>query len=77
RAAEIQKWVTGGDYDRALRGEYIKRGAPEAERPWKDDFRDAREHYGKEAREVAQQVTDAAKKTAQRMGEAFRNARKP
>ncbi|MFI5236287.1 MAG: M48 family metallopeptidase, partial [Gemmatimonadales bacterium] len=47
RAAEIQKWVTGGDYDRALRGEYIKRGAPEAERPWKDDFRDAREHYGK------------------------------
>lgn len=76
RAAEIQKWVASGEYERILEGTYPKRGAPEAERPWSDDFKGAAEHYGKEAREMAHQVGEAARKAAQKMGEAFRNARK-
>ena len=26
RAAELQRWVAGGEYDRILRGEYVRRG---------------------------------------------------
>jgi Zn-dependent protease with chaperone function len=77
RAAEIQAWVAGGEYDRILRGEYVKRGAAGTERPWQEDFREAREHYTKEAREMAHHVADAAKRAAQRVGEAIRDARKP
>lgn len=76
RAAEIQKWVTSGEYDRIIRGEYPRRGAPEAEHSWSEDWKGATEHYGKEAREVAQQVGEAARRAAQKVGEAFRNARK-
>jgi Zn-dependent protease with chaperone function len=76
RAAEIQKWVTAGAYDRIIRGEYPKRGAAGTERPWSEDFKGATEHYGKEAREMAQQVGEAARRAAQKVGEAFRGARK-
>lgn len=76
RAAEIQAWVTSGEYDRILRGEYIRRGSPEAERPWSEDWKSATEHYGKEAREMAQQMGKAARHAAERVGEAFRGARK-
>ena len=33
RAAELQRWVAAGDYDRILRGEYVRRGPETAERP--------------------------------------------
>ncbi len=38
RAAELQQWVTGGDYDRILRGEYVRRGSEAQDRPLKDDL---------------------------------------
>src|SRR3982751_309427 len=37
RAAELQRWVSGGDYDRILRGEYVPRGSEAGERPLRDD----------------------------------------
>ena len=77
RAAELQKWIAGGDYDRILRGEYVRRGAEAKDRPLGEDFAAARDHYGREAREMAGQVADAAKRAAQRAAEAFRNAQKP
>src|SRR5213079_2814784 len=48
RAAELQRWIEAGHYDRVLRGEYTRRG-PEAEgRPVDQDIDEAREHYMKE-----------------------------
>ena len=38
RAAELQRWVRQGDYDRILRGEYVRRGPETADRPLRDDF---------------------------------------
>jgi hypothetical protein len=69
--------VASGDYDRILRGEYVRRGAEAKERPLRDDFAAAGSHYAAEAREFARNVTDAAKRAASAAAEAFRNAQKP
>jgi Zn-dependent protease with chaperone function len=74
RAAELQQWLASGEYDRILRGEYVRRG-PEAEaRPLRDDLAAATTHYAAEARELAGQVAEAAKRAAERAAEAFRAA---
>ena len=74
RAAELQHWIQGGDYERILRGEYTRRGAEAKERPLKDDFRAAKDHYAEEARETMSKVADAAKRAASQAREAFRKA---
>lgn len=77
RAAELQRWISGGDYDRILRGEYTRRGAENAQRPFKDDLSAASEYYAGEAKETFGQVVDAAKKAAGRVGDAFKKAKQP
>jgi len=76
RAAELQRWVTSGEYDRILRGEYVRRGAETSDRPLRDDMAAAGSYYAGEARELATQVADAAKRAAERARDAFRNAQK-
>jgi hypothetical protein len=76
RAAELQRWVSSGEYDRILRGEYVRRGPETAARPVGDDFAAAGNYYAAEAKEVAMQVAEAAKRAAERAREAFRNAQK-
>ena len=72
RAAELQRWVDGGDYDRILRGEFTKRG-PEADaRPVEKDIDDARDHYMHEAKAVVNDVVDTAKRAAQAFSDAFK-----
>jgi hypothetical protein len=77
RAAELQKWVASGAYERILRGEYTRRGAEAKERPLREDIRAATEHYTGEARDVVNKVADAAKKAAASAREAFRKAQQP
>jgi Zn-dependent protease with chaperone function len=77
RAAELQRWVASGDYDRILRGEYHRRGSESPERPWREDVAAAGSYYAAEARELVDQLTTAAKRAADRAREAFRNAQKP
>ena len=74
RAGEIQHWITAGDYDRILRGEYVKRGTPEADRPLKDHAKAAKDYYAEEMRDMGQKVGAAAKQAAENIREAFRNA---
>jgi Zn-dependent protease with chaperone function len=76
RAAEIQKWVASGDYERILAGEYVRRGSPEDQRPLGEHWKDAKEYYSKEAKDFGQQVGDAVRSTASKAAEAFRNAQK-
>jgi Zn-dependent protease with chaperone function len=76
RAAELQRWVGAGDYDRILRGEYVRRGAQGGERPIGEDFAAAGNYYAAEAKEVATQVAEAARRAAERARDAFRNAQK-
>jgi Zn-dependent protease with chaperone function len=77
RAAELQRWVGTGEYDRILRGEYTRRGTESSERPLRDDVAAAGSYYAAEARELAGQLADVAKRAADRAREAFRNAQKP
>jgi Zn-dependent protease with chaperone function len=74
RAGEVQAWVASGDYERVLRGEYVRRGAESRERPLRDDVAEAGRYYAGEARHVASQVADAAKRAAARASEAFKQA---
>jgi len=75
RAAELQQWISGGDYDRIMRGEYVRRGPAEQERPLADDLGAAKDYYRQEAKETIGHVVDAAKQAAGRVGEAFRKAK--
>src|SRR5205809_4697427 len=71
RAAELQRWIEGGHYDRVLGGEYTRRG-PEAEgRPIDKDIDDARDHYMKEAKAVVDDVGDTAKRAARAFSDAL------
>ena len=65
-----------GEYDRILRGEYTRRGDAK-DRPLKDDVSAAGTYYAGEARELATQLTDTARRAAAAAREAFRNAQKP
>jgi hypothetical protein len=76
RAAELQRWVSSGDYDRILRGEYVRRGPETAARPVGEDFAAAGNYYAAEAKELAMQVAEAARRAAERARDAFRNAQK-
>lgn len=75
RAAEVQKWVQSGDYERILRGEYVRRGTEQAERPLKDDMREAADHYKQEIKDVGEHLKNAAKRATERAKEAFQEAR--
>ena len=75
RAAEVQRWVKSGAYERIVRGEYVRRGAEEQERPIRDDLREAAKHYGDEFKSAAEDIKNAAKRAATRAKEAFNEAR--
>jgi Zn-dependent protease with chaperone function len=77
RAAELQRWVSTGDYERILRGEYTRRGPQSKERPLRDDLAAAGAYYAGEAKDLASQVADVARRAATSAREAFRNAQKP
>lgn len=72
RAAELQRWVEGGDYDRILRGEYPRRGSQDEQKPLSEDFADAGKYYGDQARETMDTVADVAKKAREAFMGAFR-----
>lgn len=75
RAAEVQRWVQDGSYDRILRGEYTRRGAETSDRPFGDDVREAAGHYKSEFADAAGHLKNAARRAAERAKEAFNDAR--
>jgi Zn-dependent protease with chaperone function len=75
RAAELQRWVDAGNYEKIIGGEYPRRGETRADRTYADDVGDAATHYAKEAREVAADVVDAAKRAASAFASAFKENR--
>src|SRR2546425_8328905 len=48
RAAELQRWIEEGHYDRVLAGEYTRRGPEAEQRPIDKDIDEARDHYRSE-----------------------------
>ena len=72
RAAELQRWVEAGAYDRILNGEYTRRGPDADNRPIEKDIDEASAHYMKEAKAVVNDVVDTAKRAAQAFTDAFK-----
>jgi Zn-dependent protease with chaperone function len=60
RAAELRDWVEGGSYDRILRGEY--RRHTDESTPYQEDLAAAASSYRADAKDVLEQVSEAAKK---------------
>lgn len=75
RAAELQRWVAGGGYDRIIAGDYPRRGA--GERPLGDDYADAAGYYGQQARGAMDQVADAIRSARDALADAFRGPSTP
>ena len=76
RAAELQRWVEAGHYDRIVRGEYARRGTEQESRPLSEDLGDAVDHYAREVKKTMSGVTDAAKRAADAVSQAFKDATK-
>ena len=74
RAAELQKWVAAGEYDRMLRGEYTRRGSETTDHPIRDDMAAAGNYYAGEAKDIAREVAGAARRAASAAADAFRTA---
>ena len=72
RAAELQRWIEAGAYDRILGGAYTRRGPEAEQRPLDRDLDEAREHYMKEAKAVVNDVVDTARRAAQAFTDTFK-----
>ena len=75
RAAELQRWITAGSYDKIVQGEYTHRGEEEKQRSITEDVGEAAAHYAKSARETVGDVADAVKRAAQAFSDAFKEGK--
>jgi Zn-dependent protease with chaperone function len=60
RVAELRDWIESGEYDRVLRGEYARRGEPDA--TYQEDLQAAASAYAEGAKDFLDSVTEAAKR---------------
>jgi Zn-dependent protease with chaperone function len=73
RAAELQRWVQTGGYDRVMNGDYPRRDGAGG-RPLADDYADAAGYYGQQARGTVDQVADLFKSARDAFTGAFRGS---
>ena len=72
RAAELQRWVAGGEYDRILRGEYPRRGPDDKQAPLAADLSEAGRYYAEQAKGAVDTVAGVAKKARDAFASAFK-----
>ncbi len=72
RAAELERWIAAGTYEKVMGGEYTRRGPEAEQRPIDKDIDEARDHYMDEAKAVVNDVVDTAKRAAQAFSDAFK-----
>lgn len=70
RAGELQRWIQSGDYDRILRGEYMKRG--EEPPPLTEDLQAAGGYYGDRARDAINVVGDMVARARDAFNQAWK-----
>jgi Zn-dependent protease with chaperone function len=71
RAAELQRWLQSGGYDRIVAGEYATRDGG-GERPLREDYAEAADYYGEKVRGAANNVASAARRATDALNNAFR-----
>ena len=70
RVSELRKWIESGEYDRILRGEYPHRSDPDP--AYLDDLTAAAAAYSADARDVVDDVAQAARRMRDSIMEGFR-----
>lgn len=75
RAAEMQRWVQSGEYERILGGDYPRRG--EEPPPLGDDFVDAAGYYGRQVKLGLDEVSESLRRAGDAFRDAFRGAQRP
>ena len=72
RAAELQRWIATGAYDRIVNGDYPRRG--DDGRPLSDDYAEAAGYYRNEAQSAVETMKDALRGARDAFNNAYRNA---
>lgn len=70
RAAELQRWLQSGAYERIMNGEYPRRGDDHC--PLGDDVADASDYYAEQSRRAAAGVGDVLNRARDAFNSAFR-----
>lgn len=70
RAGELQRWIDAGDYERILRGEYMRRG--EEPPPLSKDLEEAGGYYGDRAREAMNTIGDVMSRARDAFNQAWK-----
>lgn len=72
RAAELQRWVQSGEYDKIIvQGEYRRR-ADSSTPPLTDDYVDAAGYYGQQARDAMDSLSDVLDRARDAFNSAFK-----
>ena len=72
RAAELKRWVDGGDYQRILDGQYAGRDGSQEPPPLKEDYADAAGYYGQQARQAAETFAESLGRARAAFSEAMK-----
>jgi hypothetical protein len=67
RVSELMKWVRSGEFDRAMNGEYVRRGDPVSPR---DEAGDAAEFYAERFRGFFKDAGASVEKAGDKVGDA-------
>jgi Zn-dependent protease with chaperone function len=70
RAGELQRWIEGGEYNRILGGDYIRRGQEPP--PLSEDFKNAGGYYSDAARDAVNTVTDVMARARDAFNQAWK-----
>lgn len=71
RAAELQRWVDAGEYEKVLAGDYRRRGDA-ATPPLSDDLVDAAGYYGDQAKDVMETISSVLGRARSAFDDAFK-----
>jgi Zn-dependent protease with chaperone function len=71
RAAELQRWVDSGDFDKILLGDYRRR-TDASSPPLSEDFVDAAGYYGDQAKEAMDSISQVFERARDAFNSAFK-----
>ena len=76
RAAELQRWVQDGGYDRIIAGDYRRRGTDDRP-PLSSDYKEAASYYGDQWRSATEGLRDTLGRAKDAFNDAMRRGSSP
>jgi Zn-dependent protease with chaperone function len=76
RAAQLQRWIDSGEYDRIVNGDYRRRDDA-ATPPLSSDLEDAAGYYGDQAKDAMSTISGVLERAREAFGDAFKTSSDP